>query len=576
MDGTDAGATITVGPRARTRQGRFGPALVGGAAVGVAASVLAWWFRWDGEPVVGLLNLLVVTSFAMTSAVLAADPEQRSTAREIGVAALCYILSWGWTWPPWWQHSPLPMMSFVGGYVWFVLLGTALTRYPHARLQRDERRVLWAFGLWVVVLKLVLSVVSEPEWAKFDTAAWWPTIAPARDFYDVLTSVFHLGLVGFVLALLAVLVRKIRRGIFVDRVDALPAVVAAASIALAGVAYLVARVVDTAPAVQDLLRIGTAIAALGTPLSFVVVILHRHLVAATAADALPRIYRARTSAELRAELRHSLGDPELELWLWDAPHDQHRDVDGRPVEVDPASDRYLVALRTGDGQPLATLCMRPSLRRHGRLVDVVVSAAGIAVERDAGIAAARAAARRSMARDMHDGAQQALLSALLRLAIARNRADDGVGAAIDDARTGVDAALAQIRGLVHEPAPGSADMDLAVAVAELAADSEVPVELDVSGPALPGPLARQVWFVVSEALTNVRRHADATGAAVSVVRLADEVVVRIADDGRGGADPGAGRGLAGIAERVEGMGGTVAVISPIGVGTTVTARFPCG
>ncbi|MGI5129425.1 sensor histidine kinase [Pseudonocardia sp. CA-107938] len=573
MDGADAGATVVVGPRARP--GRYGPALVGGAGVGVAASVLAWWFRWGGEPVVGLLNLLVVTSFAMTAAVLAADPEQRTTAREMGGAAFCYILSWGWTWPPWWQQSPLPMLSFVGGYVWFVLLGTALTRYPNERLQRDERRLLWSFALWVVGLKLVLAVVSRPEWARFDAAAWWPALAPSRGFYDGLTSVFHVGLVCFVLALLAVLVRKIRRGIFVDRVDALPAVVAAASIALAGVAYLVARVLDSAPAVQDLLRVGTAITALGTPLSFVVVILHRHLVTATAAAAMPRIYRARTPVELRAELRGTLGDPELELWRWDPETGGHRDVDGTPVEPD-RDGRYLVTVRSTDGEPLATLGMRPSLRRHGRLVDVVVSAAGIAVEREAGIAEARAAARRAMARDMHDGAQQALLSAMLRLAIARNRADDGVGAAIDEARTGVDAALAQIRGLVQEPAPGEADLDLAAAVGELAAQSEVPVELDVRGPALPDALARQVWFVVAEALTNVRRHSGAAGAAVSVVRLADQVVVRIADDGRGGADPSAGRGLAGIVERVEGWGGTVEVESPVGGGTTITARFPCG
>ncbi len=181
-----------------------------------------------------------------------------------------------------------------------------------------------------------------------------------------------------------------------------------------------------------------------------------------------------------------------------------------------------------------------------------------------------------MARDMHDGAQQALLGALLRLAIARNRADDGVGAAIDDARVGVDARSARSAGWCTSRCRELADLDLAAALGELAADSELPVEVDVSGTAVPGRLARQVWFVVAEALTNARRHAMATGAAVSVVRLDTEVVVRVADDGRGGADPGAGRGLAGIVERVEGLGGTVEVVSPIGGGTTIMARFPCG
>ncbi len=254
VDGVDAGTTITVGPRPRVRPGTYGPALVIGAGVGLFASILAWWFRWGGEPVVGLLNLLVVTSFAMTAAVLAADAEQRTTAWQIGGAAACYILSWGWTWPPSWQQSPLPMLSFVGGYLWFVLLGTALTRYPHAA--PAARRALAAVGV---------HALGGPAQAGAGRRCRCRTgrgstpppggrrSPPPASLYDVLTSVFHIGLVGFVLALLAVLVRKIRRGIFVDRVDALPAVVAAASIALAGVAYLVARVIDTPPAVQDLL-----------------------------------------------------------------------------------------------------------------------------------------------------------------------------------------------------------------------------------------------------------------------------------------------------------------------------------
>lgn len=588
MEARGAGAPLTVrlsGVADPPTRRRFLVPVIGTGVVAAAVAAVSWWHRWATSAPTGVVNLLVATSFAVTAAVLYSDVEQRASAREIGFAALLYLLSWGWGWPPEWQRTPLAVLSFVGGYLWFVVLGSALTRFPHPRFQhRYERTLLVAFAVWVVGLKLLLVATTRPAWTDYHPGAWWLPLASDRAFSTAVNTVFQAGLVGFVLGLLVLLAIKIRRGIGVDRVDAAPAVVAAGTIAIAGVAYLVVRIVGSTPAVSDALRVATAVAALGTPLSFLAVAVRRHTIRAAAADVLPRIYSASSPRRLREELRHTLRDPELRLWLWHGERHQYLDVDGRSCELDDEVGRSQVRVRSAGGEPLAVIGMRSSLRRHGKLVVSSAYALGIAVERqadvrrilasDARVGEAAADARRQLARDLHDGAQQILLTALLRLALARRDADAGTSDAIDEARAHVDAALRTIRGLVSGRDPG-AGRHLGESLVRLTGGMEIPVEVSVTADEVREPIERAVWFVVAEALTNVRKHADASAAAVSVDRVADEIVARVVDDGRGGAVPRAEGGLAGIAERVRDLAGSVCVTSPAGVGTTVVVRFPC-
>ena len=89
-------------------------------------------------------------------------------------------------------------------------------------------------------------------------------------------------------------------------------------------------------------------------------------------------------------------------------------------------------------------------------------------------------------------------------------------------------------------------------------------------------MRRAAYYVVSEALANAGKHASATHARVSIRRSGGVLRVQVADDGVGGADPAAGSGLTGLADRVAALGGTLTVTSPPGAGTTITAELPCG
>ena len=119
------------------------------------------------------------------------------------------------------------------------------------------------------------------------------------------------------------------------------------------------------------------------------------------------------------------------------------------------------------------------------------------------------------------------------------------------------------------------DRGLKAAIEALAGRSPVPVELERTPPErLPPPVEAAAYFVVAEALTNVVKYANASQARVSVSRSNGHAVVEVADDGVGGADPGRGSGLRGLADRISALDGTLVLTSPEGAGTLLRAEIP--
>jgi PAS domain S-box-containing protein len=189
------------------------------------------------------------------------------------------------------------------------------------------------------------------------------------------------------------------------------------------------------------------------------------------------------------------------------------------------------------------------------------------------------AERRRLERNLHDGAQQRLVSLSLALRLAQSRlASDPEGAAELLASAGQELALAlqELRELARGLHPAVlADRGLGPALESLAERSPVPVELDAEvGERLPEPVEVAAFYVVSESLANVAKYAHATSARVCVSRSPGALELEIADDGIGGADPARGTGLRGLVDRVDALGGALELDSPPGGGTRVHATLP--
>ncbi|WP_344871872.1 sensor histidine kinase [Allokutzneria multivorans] len=190
------------------------------------------------------------------------------------------------------------------------------------------------------------------------------------------------------------------------------------------------------------------------------------------------------------------------------------------------------------------------------------------------------AERRRIERDLHDGAQQRLVSLAMTLGRARSKKDndpDGASALLEQAHNEAKEAITELRDLVrglHPPV--LADRGLDAALSGLAARSPVPVTVryDVSERP-PRTIEAIAYFMAAEALTNIARHADASKVVVGVERSGVALRITVRDNGSGGAFVRPGHGLAGLADRASGVDGTLTVHSPVGGPTTLTMELPC-
>jgi signal transduction histidine kinase len=314
---------------------------------------------------------------------------------------------------------------------------------------------------------------------------------------------------------------------------------------------------------------------------------------AEVADLVVELGEAR-SETLRDELARALGDPSLQVGYWLPGSAAFVDAAGRPLAVPgPGSGRAATVVER-DGQPLAVLVHDPAVLGDPGLVEAVASAARLAAAnarlqaevrvRLAEIAASRRRIleagdeeRGRLERQLREGAQRRLgeLAQTLRLA---HRSATGQGTAERIARAELQLAHTQedlgrlARGLHPRQLSGQG---LGPALAALAGDLPLRVDLAVPVTATSPAVAACAYFVCSEALANVAKHASASAVKISVTQRPGAITVEVADDGAGGANP-QGRGLRGLADRVETLGGTLTVASAPGQGTRLTAVIPDG
>jgi signal transduction histidine kinase len=298
---------------------------------------------------------------------------------------------------------------------------------------------------------------------------------------------------------------------------------------------------------------------------------------------------------LRSQLARALGDPSLEIGYWLPDRAGFVDAEGRVLALPDAGSGRSVTLVEREGQPVAALVHDPAVLADPGLLEAVTSAAQLAaanarlraevqarVEELAAsrrrILAARDEERRRLERRLREGAE----ARLRELAVTLRR---GQGSAAGEqtrdqvahAEEQLGRTLEELRRLAQGLHPRVlAEHGLADALAALAKDFPVPVDLNVASPQLPQRVAAAAYFVCAEALANTAKHAAAARVAVTVTVAQDQVLVEVADDGVGGADPAYGSGLRGLADRVETLGGTLRVQSPPGRGTRLAAEIPLG
>jgi signal transduction histidine kinase len=292
--------------------------------------------------------------------------------------------------------------------------------------------------------------------------------------------------------------------------------------------------------------------------------------------------------QLADRLRIALRDPSLRVGYALVGGGDSIDETGAPV--DEAGGVPIVSGGTTIGtlQPGSGSASPQLLREVAGKVVVLVEVVRLRLELSAALREVEASrsrlvrigdeARRQLERDLHDGAQQRLVSLGMALRIAQRHLADGtvdITGMIDQAVAELGTAVAELREIAHGLRPSTLDEGLSAALRALTRHAPVPVELAVDPGQLPDDVATTIYFVASEAITNAIKHGEATRIDVSVRRENGHVELRVADDGCGGASATTGSGLAGLRDRLDALGGRLVLVSDVRHGTIVEALVPC-
>jgi len=394
---------------------------------------------------------------------------------------------------------------------------------------------------------------------------------------------------------LALVVRRRRDAGAFERRAFAPLLLTGAGVLGLGALSAATQNADLDPDVQQVAQLIFIAAFAGLPAAFLAgLVRSRFFRTATVGRLLERLTAARGASEVGDVLASTLGDPSLAVAYWLPEQNGYVDRAGLPF-VMPANGSASTEL-VHQGRRVGLLVHDAALAEDAELMAATADAAALALENDrlevelrarvealrisrARIVEAGDAERRRLGRDLHDGAQQRLVSLLIELQLADERWESEPAAArglVAQALENARAAVGELRDLaagIHPAVLSQRGLD--AAIESLAARSPVPVELEVDLPErLPFVVETAAYFVVAEAITNVAKYAQATHARVVVRRDGDDAVIAVIDDGAGGADPGGGSGLRGLADRVGALDGTLTVTSPQGEGTEVRARFP--
>jgi signal transduction histidine kinase len=460
--------------------------------------------------------------------------------------------------------------------------------FPDGRLRSRFEGVLvgvaYASAVGLQLMKLALGGVDPANLVDF----WHQP-----DLVAIVEDVQLLSLSACCLVGLGVLALR-RQRLGRPRRRSIAFVIDSFAIALVMIAALFVIATFDLPGFREVQRVTLFVVGL-SPLAFLLGLLDARLARSAVGDLIVELRSEPGPGGLRDALAHALRDPSLTLAYWLPSFQTYVDVNGRPVRV-PDDDARTATLIDRNGEHVAALVHDPALDDEHQLLEAVGAAAGMSLENARLQAELRARVeelrgsrarvieagqkeRQRLERDLHDGAQQRLIALSLRLSLLDRRlaAEPEAREELAAARREVALSLEELRDVARGIHPAVlSGHGLAVAVESLAARAPLPVRLalDVVG-RLPERVEVAAYYVVSESLANVAKHARARQARVSLEQQAGRLVVEVVDDGMGGADTERGSGLRGLADRVEGLGGRLRVWTPLGGGTRVQAEIPC-
>jgi signal transduction histidine kinase len=560
---------------------------LGGIAVGVACFLLAFASDHVLDPGLqaSLYSLIEVPYILGGVVAWWRRPDSRFGPLMIVAGYIAFLANLAWA------NSPLPQtIGQVFDLVPLVIYLHVFLSYPNGRLETRAERALVVTGyLLATVIQVVSMALGGPPPDNLIA------FASAPGFVLTLTHIQLWALSATALAGVGLLIARRRR-------DGKPArrnaalLVDSFALGLVMMAVLLIagdRQWDSFETIRRITFVTIGLA----PIAFLIGLLTSRLARADVGDLLVRLRSEPAPGELRDALAQALRDPSLSLAFWLPEFAAWADVEGKQMRLpDPGGGRSATLIER-EGEAVAALIHDPSLDDEKELLNGVSAAAGIALENArlqaelrarldelhesrARVLVAEQDERRRLERNLHDGAQQRLISLSLDLKRLEERLGDdpSAKAQIDQARGEIATSLEELRSIARglHPAVVSGH-GLQVALDTLVAKAAVPVTLTAD---LEGRLDEAVevaaYYVVSESLANVGKHAKASAATVSVGRVDGSLVVEVTDDGIGGADTERGTGLRGLADRVEAHGGRLRVWTPRGGGTRVRAEIPCG
>ena len=557
------------------------------AGIGAAAVMAAHEESADGAEIAGAL--LVGWSFVASGLVAWERRPENPTGKVMVATGFAWFLH-----ELFWTTAPLPWtLGQLFESTYLLGVGYLLVTFPDGRLRtKAEKSVMAAAVLITGPMQVAWLLLGYGDDRDCDCPDNLMQIADAPAASEAIVRAQQLLAPLLAVATIAVMALRWRSASPTRRLAMTPVLTSGAVV----FALIVPWTLNDAlgEPLDDWPDVAVAVALATVPVAFLIGLLRTRLARGAVAELMVELGGQVAPGRLQAALARALRDPSLTVAYWLADGERYVDADGRPMAL--PADRAVTEVER-EGRRIAALVHDPALADEPELVASAGAAAGLALENERLQAALRArleelrasrariveaaqSERRRIERDLHDGTQQRLVSIALTLGLADSRLDRDPSSArplLHEARTSLSDALKELRELSQGIHPGIlTERGLPAALEELAYRARLPLELDVAlAERLPDRVELAAYYVVSEALTNVAKHAKASAVRIRVQRSDGRAVVEVADDGVGGAGGAQGTGLSGLADRVDALGGRLHVESPPGRGTLIHAEIPC-